>query len=392
MLVIRNNNFLAFVTLFWLIFDIKLIGSLGSSFLTLLICSFLIVVNPRKYYENVKNVLSCFSWFFIFYLVLFLYVLIRVTVDGASDLSYLLTMSKTTLILISAISYLFVFYNSDIKNNFINVFFVNACICLFFGTFPENKKFLTPFQYGGDEVSELLGSNEYRNAFLSGSGYFGISSLYGLAFAFCLKLVVDSKRKIDYFKLLIIGIAGLFAGRVALVCYGIAILYFVIVKKNLKILFFSIFSFFIFIFIINTVPSFEGVKLWFDEMFFNKSIGNSESFSQFKETFLIPNNTITLMFGDARYGSATSYYGGSDSGYIRNIFFGGLFYLFILMSTFLFLVYKVRNFLYIYLFVFISLFLHFKGVFIFNNPGFFGVFLIVCIYFYKINQKRVLKK
>lgn len=388
------RNFLPFITLFWLVFDLKLIGSLGSAFLTLIICLFIFLLKPMKYYGDLKDLLNFFSYFIVLYIILLIYVFTRVIFDGASDISYLLTMLKTTLILLSTLLYIVVFYRSDIKNNFINIFFLNACICLFFGTFSDYKFYLLPFQYGGEAASEFLGSNPFRNAFLSGSGYFGISSLYGLAFAFCLKIVIDAnqKNKFDYFKLLIIAIAGLFAGRIALICYLIAILYFVLIKANLRILLFSLISFSVFVLVINTVPAFEGVKTWFDEMFFNKSIQKSESFSQFKDTFSIPDSQFTLFLGDAKYGDSISYYGGSDSGFIRNIYFGGLVYLLLLLATFFSIIYRVKNIFYIYVFIFISLFLHFKGVFIFNNPGFFGVFLIFSIYLFREEKDKILAR
>lgn len=383
------NKFLSFIALFLLIFDLKLVGSLGSASLTFILCSLIFVLNPKKYLSNMRNVTSCFSMFLFLFLILILYVCIRILFSGAEDLSYLLTMSKTTLILISSLMYFIVFYKADFENDFINVFFINACICLFFGSFYELKDYLIVFQYGGEDTNELLGANPYRNAFLAGSGFFGISSLYAVAFTFCLKFIIDSeeKRAFNYVKLLVIAIAGMFAGRVALVCYLLAILYFSFIKINVKILLFSIFSIVAFLFIINNFPIFDGVKVWFDEMFLNKGVNNSESVSDFKKTFIFPANETTLIFGDAKYAINGKYYGGSDSGYIRNIYFGGFAFLFLMLFSFFSMFKKVSDFTFIYLIIFIILFLHFKGAFIFNNPGFFGVVSVICIYFYKKKYK-----
>lgn len=385
------NRIISFIALFLLVFDLKLVGSLGSAFLTFILCGLIFLLNPKKYLSNMKNVVSCFSTFILFFLILILYVSIRILFNGAEDLSYLLTMSKTTLILISSLLYLTVFYKEDFEKDFINVFFVNACICLLFGSFYELKDYLTIFQYGGEDTNELLGGNLYRNAFLAGSGFFGISSLYAVAFTFCLKVIVDTDEKntFNYLKLLIIAIAGMFAGRVALVCYLLAIIYFSIIKINFKILLLSIFSIIAFIFIINNFYIFDGVKGWFDEMFLNKGVRNSESVSDFKRSFIMPTNEITLIFGDAKYASNGTYYGGSDSGYIRNMYFGGVSFLFLMLLSFFSMFKSIKNIMFIYLIVFIMLFLHFKGAFIFNNPGFFGVVGVICIYFYKksINVK-----
>ena len=128
---------------------------------------------------------------------------------------------------------------------------------------------------------------------------------------------------------------------------------------------------------------FEDVKYWLSEMFVDNDLSQSESFSQFSETFSLPSSELTLLFGDGLYGNSEQYYGGSDSGYIRNIYFGGLFYLIFSLGAFFLISYNVRKILYIYVLIFISLFLHLKGVFIFNNPGFFGVFLTSCIILFK---------
>lgn len=378
---IKFDNLLPFFLLFLLVFDLHLIGGFGSAIITFLTCSLMIFMSPDKYIVNANKIFNFFLLFLVSYLFLLSYVAFRVLLDGVSEISFLLTMGKATLILLATLCYLIVFYNSDLKRNLINIFFCNACVCLVFGTFPEYKSLLSSFQYGGDSV-ELIGNNEYRNAFLAGSGYFGMSSLYGLAFAVVLKIIIDDKNH-SFLKLLVIALAGLFAGRVALICYFIAILYYVFVKFNLRVSLFSLFSLFIFIFILNFFPVFEGVKYWFSEMFVDNNLSQSESFSQFSDTFSLPSSELTLLFGDGLYGNSEKYYGGSDSGYIRNIYFGGLFYLVFLIGSFFLISYGVRKILYIYVLIFISLFLHLKGVFIFNNPGFFGVFLTSCIILFK---------
>lgn len=378
---VRFDSLLPFLLLFLLVFDLHLIGGFGSAIITFLVCFLIILVNPSKYIVNANKIFNFFFLFLVSYIFLLFYVAFRVLLNGVSEVSFLFTMSKATLILLATLCYLIVFYNSDLKRNLINIFFFNACICLVFGTFSEYKTLLSLFQYGGDSV-ELIGNNEYRNAFLAGSGYFGISSLYGLVFAIVLKIIIDDKNH-NFFKLLVIALAGLFAGRVALICYLIAILYYVFLKFNLRVSLFSLFSLFIFIFILNFFPVFEDVKYWLSEMFVDNNLSQSESFSQFSETFSLPSSELTLLFGDGLYGNSEEYYGGSDSGYIRNIYFGGVFYLFFLLGAFFLISYNIRKILYIYVLIFISLFLHLKGVFIFNNPGFFGVFLTSCIILFK---------
>ncbi len=387
MQIVKFKNLSAFLLLFLLVFDLHIFGGVGSAIITLFFCFFLVISNPRKYIENATKVINFFYLFLMLYIVLLVFVCLRVLLSGISEYSFLLTMSKATSILIATVLYLIVYYDSNLKKNIMNIFFVNACICLIFGTFHEYKDLISIFQYGGDSV-ELIGSNEYRNAFLAGSGYFGMSSLYGLAFAILLKISIDDKSH-NYLKLLIIALAGLFAGRIALICYLIAIVYYVFIKFNIRVALFSFMSLVVFIFILNFFPVFEGVKYWFYEMFVDNSVSQSESVGQFAETFSLPSSSLTMIFGDGLYGDSEKYYGGSDSGYIRNIYFGGLVYLFLLLTAFFSISYGVRKILYIYVLIFISLLLHVKGVFIINNPGFIGVFLISCIIIFKDNNSNL---
>lgn len=378
-------NIISTFFLFLLIFDLKIVGSLGSSFIVLLVCCFFLIINHKKYTQNIHDILVFFSKFLIIYFIFFTYILIRFLFSDLDDISYLLTTLKTTSILLASLFYLSIFGRSNLSKNLFFVFLIASLICLFFGTFPNLKFLIYPFKYGDDIENALIGGNEYRDAFLAGSSYFGISSLYGLAFSYLLMYCLEKRENLYYLYLGIIAIAGIFAGRVAIICYLIAVLYFLIFKRKFKVLIFSILFFVLFLIALNFVPAFEAVKVWFNEMFANKSVGESESVTQFKDVLRLPENQFTLLFGDARYGNSSNYYGGSDSGFIRNILFGGLLYLSILLITLLSIFDKVLKKSFSLLLILISCFLHFKGVFIFNNPGFFGVLLIVV---FILNQKK----
>lgn len=378
-------NFFAFILMFFLVFDLKLIGSIGSALITFSICFFIIVINHKKYYIYLQNIFNIYWFFFFTYFFLILYVFLRFLFSSMDDYSYVLTTLKTTLVLISTLAYLVVFNQSNLKKNLFNIFFINACICLFLGTFPELKFLIYPFKYGDDPSTSLIGESEYRDAVLAGSSYFGVSSLFGLVFAFCLKLSLESGKLFDYIKLIVIAFAGILLGRIALLCYLISMLYFFIVKKNIKVLLLSIITFAICITVLNTFPALENAKIWIFEMFLDNGVGNSESVNQLKNMIYLPENQLSLLFGDARYGSSDSYYGGTDSGYIRNILFGGISFLMILMISFLSIFHKNIKNSFTWLIIFLCMFLHFKGVFIFNNPGFFGILLIVV---FILNQKK----
>lgn len=391
-IVIEKNifyNFFAFILLFLLVFDLKLLSSVGSAFITFSVCFSIIFINFNKYYSDLNIFFRNYALFFLIFLVMIIYVFLRFLFSSMDDYSYLLTTLKTTMVLLATTSYLMVFKDTNLSKNLFNVFFLNACICLFLGSLPEYKFLIYPFKYGDDPEISLIGSSEYRDAVLAGSSYFGVSALFGLAFALFLRISLIEKKAINYFKLIVIAISGLLLGRVALVCYLIALIYFFVIKKSIKVLIFLIFSIFIFLFVLNSFTVFESARIWFFEMFMGDGVGKSESASQLKEMIYLPKDQYSLIFGDARYGSSDSYYGGSDSGYIRNILFGGFVFLIILLLAFFSMFGRSLKDSFTWLIIILCLLLHFKGVFIFNNPGFFGVVLTIC--YISMNSKKVYK-
>ncbi|ALV74310.1 hypothetical protein [Acinetobacter johnsonii] len=379
-------NIFAFVLMFFLIFDLKLIGSIGSALITLIFCFIALIVGFKRYNGNIVDVVKKYKNFLFFYLCMILYVFLRFLFSSMDDYSYVLTTLKTTLVLLSTLAYLMVFNDSNLKNIFFNIFFLNGLICLFLGTFPDFKFLIYPFKYGDDPSLSLIGASEYRDAVLAGSSYFGVASLFGLAFAFCLKISLQSGKIVDYVKLIVIAFAGLLLGRVALLCYLLSIIYFFVIKKSVKVLFLSVATLAIFFIMLNSLPVMENAKIWLFEMFLGDGISNSESVDQFKNMIYLPDDQFSLLFGDARYGSSDSYYGGTDSGYIRNILFGGLFFLLILLMSFFSIFFKNINNSFVWLIIILCMLLHFKGIFIFNNPGFFGVVLIVYYIIFKNNR------
>lgn len=391
-IVIEKNifyNFFAFILLFLLVFDLKILGSVGSAFITFLVCFTSFFINFTKYYTDLNDFFRNYIVFFFLFAFMVFYVFLRFLFSPMDDYSYLLTTLKTIMVLLATTFYLIVFKDTNLSKNLFNIFFLNACICLFLGSLPEYKFLIYPFKYGEDPEISLIGSSEYRDAVLAGSSYFGVSALFGLTFAFFLRICLIEKKAINYFKLIVIAISGLLLGRVALVCYLIALVYFFIIKKSIKVLIFSILSIFIFVFILNSFPVFESARIWFFEMFTGGGVGKSESASQLKEMIFLPEDQYSLIFGDARYGSSDSYYGGSDSGYIRNILFGGFIFLIILLLAFFSIFIKSIKNSFTWLMLVLCLLLHFKGVFIFNNPGFLGVVLTISFIF--MNSRKFYK-
>lgn len=380
-LKLRFSDFISFLFLFLLIFDLKIIGSIGSSSLVSFFCLLYVLSNPKFSIDKLNNIVSAFDYFLFSYLILIIFVLVRLVFGAGSDLSYLLTMMKTTSILVSMLLYLLVFYDDNILERIVNVFFINGLFCLFFGTFHEFKFLINPFQYGND-VFGLIGDSEYRTAFLAGSGYFGIASLYSIAFVVALYVVSGKPTLFNLLKIFVIAAAGILAGRVALVCYFICLLLFTVRKMSISYLVFGFFAICLGYYVLNNVDYFYNANVWIMEIFGQGNIAESNSIVELKSMFFVP-ETSTILFGDGFYGGMDAYYGGTDVGYLRHLLFGGVFYaLGVVLVSFL-LVYRAKSSFVIVTMFLIALFLHFKAVFLLNNPGFLGVFGLVVFYFYK---------
>lgn len=377
------KNVLAFILLFLTVFDLKIIGSIGSANITSIICILIILISPRpNIYANFLSLIGCFKYFLSFYLFILSYILFRTISSGAEEIAYLLTTLKSTSGLISIFLYLIVFFDNRILERMFNVFVLNAIFCLFFGTFPEFKFLIRFFQYG-IENNLLIGSNEYRNAFLAGSGYFGISSLYSLFFVILVYFLFKEKTILNYIKAILFMFAGIMAGRIALISFFITGIFYFIFKRNFNVLFLFLFFIGFGWFILNNFQVFEQANLWVSDLFLRDDVTENNSVNHYITTMLFLPEGFTLYWGDGKY---DNYYGGSDIGYVRNILFGGLFYLLLIIVALFLSICKVKYRLVLLIMIFISLFLHMKGVFIFNNPGFFPVFISCVFYFYRFPE------
>jgi hypothetical protein len=376
---------LSFISLFFLVFDLKVVGPIGSSFITLIICGILLILKGKTKFNFIYE----FRIFLFSYFLIFLFVLIRTLLSFDTDLSYLLTTLKTTEILIATFLYLLVFFDQKIIGRLFNVFLLNSLICVFFGYFSDLKPyFIYPFKFSSGATIELIGSNEYRDSFLSGSGYFGISSLYAFAFPLFVSYVNDNKGFFNYVKLFFIGSAGILAGRVALIAYSIAIFSYSLFYRKIKFILIVSFFCLIAIILLNSLTFLNDVNNWLLDIFGAGNYKDSSSLTELKEMFFLPNDN-SLLIGDAKYANVDgTYYGNTDVGYIRNILFGGLVYLFFIFLALLTFFLKFRKNFTLIMMIIIALFLHGKGVFILNNPGFFPVLLIGASYYIYLQKYK----
>ncbi|WP_180113199.1 hypothetical protein [Acinetobacter sp. YH12073] len=386
--------FMGLFCLFLIVFDLRIIGPVGSSVLAIVIMLIYSIFLKINIFENLIKVLTFYKYSIFIFMVICFFVVFRILVDSFQDYSYFLSMMKATLILISSLIYIALFEKKDTLFYLFMIFFINSLICFYFGTYPENKFIIKYFSYPvGDGSVELIGANEYRNAFLAGSGYFGIAALYAFVFPVLLYYIVEqvnSNKYIYYIMLFVIACAGLMAGRVALLCYFISLITFLVFYRKISIIFYIAIGSFIFINIVNNVDELEFFKLWFLNLY-SEGGRESSTIQELKTMFYMPDE-LTFLFGDGKFkGEFGGYYGSTDVGYMRNILFGGIFFCFFVILFIFSILFKSNKFFLIVTLSFIALLLHGKGLFIINNPGFLPIILLSIYYSQKYVSYKALK-
>lgn len=377
--------FLSYLALFLLLFDLHFpyLNGLGSAPFAFIISAIVIVLGLNKSRGRINLVFNEFKSIILLYIVLFIYTCLRILFDGAEEPSYVGSSLRASVILASTLLYIVAFDTNKIFYRLLNVFFINAGIALFVGSFQEFQKYVDMFKPGGG--IELIGWTPYRNAFLSGSGYFGIGAPFGLASVFFMIYMVV-KKETDLWsviKLLVIIIAAVFAARTVFICLFIALIYLIFIRRSVKAFWGSLVVGGIAIFVLN-LPIFQTYHVWLFEMFETGLIESDTTKVLLEKHLQIPNNSITWFFGDAKYSMPDGkYYMGADIGYVRHWFFGGVFFMLaVAMIPFLLYLKNKENF-FLMAIIPVCLLLHFKGVFIYNNPSFTPLLLLISHILYK---------
>ncbi|MCX2534402.1 hypothetical protein OQ486_13100 [Plesiomonas shigelloides] len=377
---------LSYLSLFLLIFDLAIppVKFIGSAPFSILI-SLGVLISGRKNIGNYSEIKSFFLPFYIFYFTLLFYITSRVLFSG--EINYLLSTLKSLVIFSASVIYIYTFGCQQINDKLINVFFINGVICLIAGSIPAALDLVYFFKINVIEIEHI----PYRNAFLAGSGYFGMASAYSLIILLSAhKLVKDGVSFCFIIKFMVILIAGILAGRTAFIAILISCLY--IASKSVK---YSILATSIIILIIGIVLSVDMLSVYSKWMFEFVSINNgSISLSSTTSTdvlqrmYFMPTNDLTWVWGDGRYVDGDGYYMNTDAGYMRNLFFGGLpFALLIIAYAFLFAIKSKDNFFLFFMFP-LLLALHYKGVFILNNPAGIAILALLAYWFHNEQMTR----
>ncbi|HGS4678910.1 TPA: hypothetical protein ACMDOI_003028 [Vibrio cholerae] len=378
---------LSYLSLFLLIFDlaippVKFIGS--APFSLVISLSVLLVVNRKlKLKSQVKKFTAPF---FIFYLVIMCFAVFRILFSG--ELDYFLSISKSLVIFTSATFYLLTFGCDRINDRLINIFFVNGIVCLVAGSFPAILDIVYIFKSGMREVGFI----PYRNAFLAGSGYFGMASAYAVIILLCAhKLIKDGLSVSFAIKFLVILIAGVLAGRTVFV--GIAISFIYIMSQSVKYTGLGVLLVAGLVAIIFSVDALSVYSGWMFEFISfdgdSVALSRTSSTDELYKMYFMPPNDSTWLWGDGRYVDGAGYYMHTDAGYMRNLFFGGLPFVIAVIAYACLFAFKSKSFFFTLFFLPLAFALHYKGAFILNNPAGVPILTLLAFWFYYEKIKKL---
>ncbi|MCR5786098.1 MAG: hypothetical protein K6G28_00130 [Acholeplasmatales bacterium] len=350
------------VLVFSVIFMFKVISFIDSS---MIVMAFLVIFSffNKQYRKEVKN--YCFSKKSMLLLLTFVlfsvWIILCCLLNLQTDFSYLKTLFHLLFQLIVCLFlYCFLKINRRISSipKYLIISFIIQSIIIILGIIsPSVRTFLLSTK--GEFEVELANHYGFRGASLAGSSFFGLSISFGLLFIifFSNKNLIMKKNYIFILiSLVLLGIAGLSAGRVSAIGIIFGLLFF-IVKGKRKFQFFinSIIIVLLFLILIPLLSSFFKKTIssnlsntidyfyFYITEFFNSSSGGfmkTTSTEFMFSTMFFPVELKTLLFGDGLYNVSTGYYMSTDSGIMRPILYAGLPSLIFLFS----IQYQIMNF------------------------------------------------
>ncbi|PMO63058.1 hypothetical protein BCT04_16140 [Vibrio breoganii] len=388
------NNFMSRFLLFLIVFDLAIppVKFLGSSIFALALLMAEYIFNPQRF-KYIAHSIDYFKIPFLILYIIVLYSIFRVGIIEFTQFQFIGSLFKTVIILLTIVMYTGRYEKEKIINNVFYIFILNSLICFLAGTFPELLKIVYIFKPDVTLTTWIT----YRNAFLSGSGFFGIATAY--SFALIALAIQNKKRKISVsflLQILILMIAGIIAARTTFI--GILVAWSIFTYYNTKQSIIITSSVAVFILIVVFSGIFEGIEAytnWAFEMFinlFNSGSLSTSSTDHLGRMYFLPSSEWSFIVGDGLYTTNDGkYYMNTDAGYMRHLYFGGTPFLVLLFSFVFSFLLKSRNRNIVFLLLVVSLIFHIKGGFLLHNRVGFPLLLILC-YYYGSRKNEIVKK
>lgn len=219
---------------------------------------------------------------------------------------------------------------------------------------PPFFEIVRQFQFDdiAEDAARYLDHGTFRGLALAGDQFHGLTAAYGMAAIFVIKLYIDSKKTTWLVAFFVLFMANMFVGRTGFAGFGLGLVYYLwesgkkAFSVGLKIIFVAVALIFV---LMQILPSDikatinDSVFAYAFQLFYNYQDSGkmtTSSTDRVLEMWQEDISPITFLIGDGLCTNLDgSYYRHVDVGYLRQIFYGGVFYM-------LYAIYGVRNMLF----------------------------------------------
>ena len=334
--------------IFMYIFAFKIYSIIDSTIIVGLILTGILMFNKeyrKKVFNGLKN--KYILYLIIGMIILLLWSIMVLFINKTQDLSYLKTLIHLYITL--GIGYELFFY-LDLKNkkneviNYIIIsFLIQSFLQWFFFLFPSVSSLFNIFRTESMILNNIKYSG-YRGLAISSTGFFGLSSAYGLvSIIYFTKYNTLFKNNIlKYIVFFLLYSGTFFAGRTGFIALPFILILLIadlknnrqnkeIYRKKLKQLGIVFLSFLLIILLTMQIPKFSKMYNYVFELV--KNISNGKGFFTTSTDKLIKMYDIdisskTFFVGDGKYtvflNGEPKYYQGTDVGYLRKILYFGI--------------------------------------------------------------------
>lgn len=383
-------NILSLILVFFYIFGFSFKG--GSGFDSAMFVGMFLFVYFLINKQYSKDVLKYFkSKYFLsvtgIYLLVNIWILIVVIINGSSDFSYFKTfLHMYLLVLIGSILYLFLCKIGKKKMivNYVVIAFVLQTTIEWGAYLLPSFKTIINFTKSAETIAKGESYSGVRANALAGSDFFGLSAAYAMVsilYFSSYNTLSRNNRIIKIFIYLYMITGTFFAGRTGYIGVALAIIYILFKKITTKsrlhlshrekntLLFTSVVFLAVVIFFVKEYTTNQSIYNLINftfQSFINKAENGSFMNSSMESLFKMYShvNFNSLIFGDGLYaGKNGGYYMNTDVGYLRVMLLGGvlgLVLMFILQLKIL-SPKKCKERVLVYFIIFCLIILNFKG-------------------------------
>lgn len=353
---------MSYILIFMYIFGFKIYSIIDSTILVGLLLSIYLLINP-KYRKNVfKYITSKYNIGIIILITMIIAWGMMTTVfNGGYDFSYIKTIIHFGLVIFIGLEIIGYFDYKGILNKILNyiiiAFLIQTFLQWLFYIFPNISAYFNPLRTES-MIEKNVTYSGMRGLAIAGSGFFSLSSAYGLIFVlYFTKYNTLFKNYILKWIMFFVLLSGtFFAGRtgfVGLIFIPLLLMdYRKIKKKNLKHFFIVVILMICILLILVKLPITKKIQQLFSyafEMFIKFFNGNGLQTSSTDKLLEMYNGTEmhgkTLIIGDGIYTESDgSYYKNVDIGYYRKfLYFGGIGLIFSLILEYYLLTNSTRK-------------------------------------------------